>query len=394
MTNELAAIPSIDKLRVSAELDGSSGSNRALGRPVKIDAQNDLQAVRSWYKRFEDTPRTHDAYMREAERLILWTVLQKKKPLSSMSHEDFMEYEEFLKNPQPEKVWVSELKLARTSPRWKPFYGPLSASSINHAMGIINNMMSWLVNANYLAANPLSLRRKKNEGAKKRRLTRYLDAAQWEATLRFIETMPRQSNEEQLAYERARWVFRLFYLAGMRISEVCENTMGGFQSTMDSKGQYRWNLIVTGKGSKERAIPVGAPLMSALRRYREHIGLSPLPSPNEQTPLVCSLRNQDLHQPIGRQAMDKIVKACFKGTVAMLEQSSDDNDKNTAMILQFASAHWIRHSAGSHMADAGVDLRHIRDFLGHENIQTTSIYLHADDEARHESITNLHKLPI
>mgnify|MGYP001500616716 CR=1 FL=1 len=393
MTSTLATIPTIDALAVPQSLDGSNGTNRSAGLPSKIEANNDLQAVRAWYKRFEDVPRTHDVYRREAERLMLWAVLQQRKPLSSLSHEDFMAYEEFLKNPQPAKMWISELKLPRANPNWKPFYGALSPSSVSHAMGIINNLMTWLVNANYLAANPLSLRRKKTEG-KKRRLTRYLDSSQWEATLRYIETMPTQSNEEIAAYERARWVFRLFYLAGMRISEVCENTMGGFQSTMDSKGQYRWNLIVTGKGSKERAIPVGSPLLSALQRYRAFVGLSPLPSPKEQTPLVCSLRNAQLHQPIGRQAMDKIVKACFKGTVSMLESSTNDNDRNTAMILNFASAHWIRHSAGSHMADAGVDLRHIRDFLGHENIQTTSIYLHADDEARHESITHLHKLPL
>jgi integrase len=54
----------------------------------------------------------------------------------------------------------------------------------------------------------------------------------------------------------------------------------------------------------------------------------------------------------------------------------------TAMRLEQASAHWLRHTAGSHMANNAVDLRHVRDNLGHESLSTTSGYLHSSDDLR------------
>ena len=53
--------------------------------------------------------------------------------------------------------------------------------------------------------------------------------------------------------------------------------------------------------------------------------------------------------------------------------------------LRQASAQRLRHTAGSHMMDRQVDLRYVRDNLGHESISTTSQYLHADDDDRHRA---------
>jgi site-specific recombinase XerD len=47
--------------------------------------------------------------------------------------------------------------------------------------------------------------------------------------------------------------------------------------------------------------------------------------------------------------------------------------------------HWLRHTVGSHMMDDQVDLRFVRDNLGHASISTTSQYLHADDDDRHRA---------
>jgi integrase len=56
-----------------------------------------------------------------------------------------------------------------------------------------------------------------------------------------------------------------------------------------------------------------------------------------------------------------------------------------ATVLASASAHWLRHTAGSHMTDQQVDLRFVRDNFGHASIATTSAYLHTEDDARHEA---------
>lgn len=69
-------------------------------------------------------------------------------------------------------------KFARSHPNWRPFAGPLAASSQRQAIIILKTMFSWLVNAGYLAGNPLSLSRQRTRKAKPR-ITRYLDEDLW-----------------------------------------------------------------------------------------------------------------------------------------------------------------------------------------------------------------------
>lgn len=57
-----------------------------------------------------------------------------------------------------------------------------------------------------------------------------------------------------------------------------------------------------------------------------------------------------------------------------------------------ASAPWLRHCARSHMADGNVDLRLVRENLGHASLPTTSLYLHADDDQRHRETAEKHRI--
>ncbi|MBB3005357.1 site-specific recombinase XerD [Paraburkholderia tropica] len=63
-----------------------------------------------------------------------------------------------------------------------------------------------------------------------------------------------------------------------------------------------------------------------------------------------------------------------------------------AARLERHSAHWLRHSAGSHMADGNVALRLIRDNLGHTSLTTTILYLRADDDRRHRETEEKHRV--
>ena len=149
----------LDALVVPAGLDGSHGANRALGSRAQIAAATDLDAIRAWLARFADTKTTFDNYRKEAERLLLWSIVQLGKPLSSLTHEDLLVYQRFLTDPQPRAKWVTGgvagggRKYPRDDPRWRPFYGPLAATSQRQAMVIQNVMFSWLVEAGYLAGN-------------------------------------------------------------------------------------------------------------------------------------------------------------------------------------------------------------------------------------------------
>ena len=63
-----------------------------------------------------------------------------------------------------------------------------------------------------------------------------------------------------------------------------------------------------------------------------------------------------------------------------------------AAVLASASAHWLRHTAGSYMTDQQVDLRFVRDNFGHSSLSTTSGYLHSEEDARHEATQERHRI--
>ena len=146
-------------VRISPELDGHTGTNRAVGNRPQIAATNDVDAITAWLARFMDSPNTFNNYRKEAERLLLWSTVAAQKPVSSLTHEDLLAYRHFLSNPQPVAQWVmrSGRKVARTHADWRPFAGPLGSTSQRQAIIILNGMFSWLVTAGYLAGNPLSV---------------------------------------------------------------------------------------------------------------------------------------------------------------------------------------------------------------------------------------------
>jgi len=247
------AIAPIESVLLPHDLDGSNGSNRATGTRPQIAATNDVDAVKAWLDRFIDTRTTFDNYRKEAERLLLWAAVQIRKPLSSLTHEDLLAYQQFLGDPQPSARWVMRdgRKFARTHPDWRPFAGPLSPTSQRQAVVILNAMFSWLVNAGYLAGNPLSLSRQRARKVKPR-ITRFLEEDLWAEVKQTIETMPKETDREREHYLRVRWLFSLLYLCGLRISEVVGNTMGGFFCRRGKDGEERWWLEIAGKGGKTR----------------------------------------------------------------------------------------------------------------------------------------------
>ncbi|MFA5597521.1 MAG: tyrosine-type recombinase/integrase [Pusillimonas sp.] len=384
----LAAFP--DELLPFAAHDGSQGVNRAVAGRSQLAATTDIQAINAWLARFSGSKNTFDNYRKEVERLVLWSTMSRQKPVSSLTHEDLLAYQHFLADPQPSARWVMRpgRKVARAHPDWRPFAGPLALASQRQALIILNSMFSWLVSAGYLAGNPLALSRQRTR-RNAARITRYLSEEVWLDVKTAIEEMPQASGREREHYLRVRWLFTLLYLCGLRISEVTQNTMGGFFCRRDARGAERWWLEVTGKGDKKRIIPATTELMAELVRYRQQKGLPPFPAPAEATPLVAPLGHQQ--RPLTRAALHTIVKSVFKLAADRVRKRDPDLEWK-AQNLEHASAHWLRHTAGSHMANKQIDLRHVRDTLGHESLSTTNTYLHSTDDARHQETEQHHKI--
>ena len=92
-----------------------------------------------------------------------------------------------------------------------------------------------------------------------------------------------------------------------------------------------------------------------------------------------------------RGAVHLIVKSLFQKTADRLRTGSPQ-DVARAEQVERASSHWLRHTAGSHMANGQLDLRYVRDNLGHESLNTTSQYLHSEDDARHDETEQRHRI--
>ena len=392
MDTGISIIPDItplERIHHPASIDGSAGLNRAVGIRPQISAENDADAIRAWLVRFADTKTTFDNYRKEAERLLLWSVIELGKPLSSLTHEDLQVYQRFLTDPQPSERWVmKKRKMPRTDPAWRPFAGPLSPTSQRQAVVILNAMFSWLVNAGYLAGNPLSLSRHRQRKAKPR-VTRFLDEDLWNEIKRVIECMPRETNREREHYHRVRWLFSLFYITGIRISEVVQNTMGEFFCRRDRDSELRWWLEITGKGDKTRIVPATNELMVELALYRREMGLHPTPLEGETIPLLLPIGGKQRHMT--RSAVHLILKQVFKRTADILRARGPESSAQVAR-LESASAHWLRHTAGSSMVSSNMDIRHVRDNLGHESLATTNNYLHSEDDHRHKDTEDKHRL--
>lgn len=393
-----AGIAPVGEIVVIDALTGRDGTNRSRAGNLQLDADTDQQAVLAWLARFADSPNTLANARREAERLLLWAQSERNKPLSSLTHEDLLIYRRFLSNPQPAERWVMApgRKAGRLDPRWRPFAGPLSEASIRQSMVVLNSMMSWLVEAGYLAGNPLSLSRTRRKAAPPR-VVRFLESDLWEAVRQTILALAQETPRQRAVYARARWLFSLMFLGGLRISEVVGNGMGDFFMRSDPKsGDQRWWLQATGKGDKERLIPATAELMVELMSYRRSLELSDLPEASEPSPLIFPVAwRRSTHptptwpEPLTRSAIHGILKTIFG--LAAEQWRRDGRGDAQAAKLEAASAHWLRHTAGSSMSNQ-IDLKHVRDTLGHVSIATTSIYVHGEDDARHDAVSGAHRM--
>jgi len=152
------AIRPYEKFVVPAAYDGSHGLFRAPLHECLLRASNDYEAVGAWLasKRRDEQAgplsATQRAYRKEAERLHLWSVLEQKKALSSLSVADIAGFRLFLS--EPPTTWCGPRHNQRWSPMWRPLEGPLAPAAVRHACLILGGLFSFLVTQRYTIANP------------------------------------------------------------------------------------------------------------------------------------------------------------------------------------------------------------------------------------------------
>lgn len=398
-----------------------------------INASNDVDAIGLWLSLFLNSKHTFANYRKEAERFLLWLQLEQHKQLAQTSLEDILNYQKFCQNPLPH--WLSFKRYGRAHPLWRPFSGALSSNSLRLSQTILSSLFSWLNQAGYLNLNPfILLKRKQLSPNIQTQTERFISKPLWQAIIQVITQQVqtvlasvKQFNEltlEQKKYLRHYWLLHLFYLTGMRISESLHNPLNNLYAqaytNMGAEPNLALWLKIMGKGQKLRHIPIQPSFLQAMYLYWHGVLQVPLPQRfnmqdnsvlyfleqlegASQTTNVQALAylNQDLYAHLqnallsdfnqSQQTIYTPTRATAHNWVKDLFKTAYDliivqkPELIGADILLKASAHWIRHTAWTHMADAKIDVRFIRDNAGHASIATTNLYLHSDKQARHSA---------
>jgi integrase/recombinase XerD len=163
--------------------------------------------------------------------------------------------------------------------------------------------------------------------------------------------------------ERNYSMLETLYSCGLRVSELVNLKITDLHLNDDY-------IKVTGKGSKERLVPIGQSAKKLIKSYlgtvRSHIPVKPA----AEDIVYLSRRGSKL----SRVMVFYIIKDLAE----------------RAGIRKTLSPHTFRHSFATHLVEGGADLRAVQEMLGHESITTTEIYTHLDKQFLRDNILSYH----
>ena len=348
---------------------GTQGRNRAPVSFAGTDAGDDHQAVQRWVQARATSEYTRKQYTREAERFILWCVLERGKALSDATAEDCSAYMAFLADVPP--TWVSRRNVARHTPGWAPFRGPLTLASQGRALAALHSLFAWLVQARYLASNPWPLVNRKlgddphHHGADDTGSRAFTPAA-WGAIGKYLDVTPPTPS-----LERLRWICAFVEATGLRAAELLRAEVAHLQ-----KMSAGWVLRVHGKGRRNRTVPVPSQALRATHVYLAKRGLAVDTAP-PATPLLASLEHAEL--PITYSALHQTFTRFVRKAVKALPAA----ERGRAEI---ASAHWLRHTHATRAAEREVPPDVLQENLGQSDPRTTARYYRAQIERRQRTM--------
>lgn len=298
--------------------------------------ESDQMLIRRWLA--EKSARTQEEYARDLEQFVNFVDL----PLRYVTLGHMQEYREHL----------ADQGYAKSSQKRK-----LSA---------VKSIFTFGTKLRYFAHNvgaALSTPSVRNDRAK-----RILSEADLWAILR---------DEKDL---RNHVLLRLFYASGGRISDVEDLRWRDLKDRPDLKGpdgRPGGQVTFFGKGDKTRAVTLYSKVWSLIVRLREEEKQDGYGDADD--PVFRSQKGGCL----SRSQIWRVVKKAATRAGVKLIKKTDSNgavklDEDGAPIMTSeVSPHWFRHAHASHALQKGADLELVRDTLGHESIETTKTYLHA-----------------
>ncbi|NHA02256.1 site-specific tyrosine recombinase XerD [Mucilaginibacter sp. HC2] len=162
---------------------------------------------------------------------------------------------------------------------------------------------------------------------------------------------------------RNKAILETLYGSGLRVSELTELKLSNLYLDIEF-------IKVTGKGSKERLVPIGAEAIKALKIWIEQVRVHTAIKKGEEDIVFLNRR--------GTRLSRVYIFLLIKELAARIG------------LNKAISPHTFRHSFATHLVEGGADLRAVQEMLGHESITTTEIYTHLDREYLKSTISQFH----
>ena len=271
-----------------------------------------------------------DAYIHDVEKLAQFLSLQHQQP--SVSKVQPKDIKEFL-------VWITELGM--------------TASSQARVLSGIKAFYKYLLLEDIVKTDPSTLIESPKLGRK------LPDTLSLDEINKMLDTIDVSTPEGT----RNKAILETLYACGLRVSELVGLKISDIYFEIDF-------LKVTGKGNKERFVPLGSAAKKFIKLYQNNIRVHLSIKKGDEDILFLNRRGGRL----SRVMIFNIIKQ-----TALL-----------ANIRKSISPHTFRHSFASHLVEGGADLRAVQEMLGHESITTTEIYTHLDRNYLKETILSYH----
>lgn len=163
--------------------------------------------------------------------------------------------------------------------------------------------------------------------------------------------------------ERNKAILEVLYGCGLRVSELVNLKLSDLRFV-------EGYLIVTGKGNKQRIVPVGSDAIRQTENYIKYIRNTRKVSKGSEDIVFLNQRGGRLTRAMIFEIVKKLVAR--------------------AGINKTVSPHTLRHSFATHLVENGADLRSVQEMLGHASITTTEIYTHLDREFLRDNLLKYH----
>lgn len=229
-----------------------------------------------------------------------------------------------------------------------------AASTVARKLASIKAFYRFLTAERYIRRNPAEVLEAASRGL---HLPKVLSVQE-------VERLLDEPNLGTLDGYRDKTMLELLYATGMRVSELVNVPV----KNVDMKMQY---VIVMGKGSKERMLPLGRTALHYLEHYLSVVRPQLL---HGKPDAAAELFVTGWGGPMTRERFYEIIVAYGK----------------SAGISKRVTPHMLRHSFATHLLNNGTDLRIVQELLGHADISTTQIYTHLDVERLREVYDKTH----